>query len=294
MTALFQNALVIGLGVIGGSVAAGLKKYRLAHTVIGYAFAIDVEAALEAKAIDTGVTDEVDLAVAISKADLLVLALPVHLCVAMLSLIGTHLRPEAVLTDVCSVKKPIADAVALKLVSKAKQFIAGHPIAGSHLSGFAGAKAELFEGASVILAPSANEDAFNKVNQLWQALGAKVEVMTNDLHDERYANLSHLPHLVAFTLANTVLSLTEKNHGDLHRLNSQVGKGFLDTTRIAASSGELWAGISEANRDALLCSLDEFISQITHLRSALEDSDIQSLKTTFERASDFRRGFDLK
>jgi prephenate dehydrogenase len=294
MPALFQNALVIGLGVIGGSVACGMKKYHIANTVVGYALGVDTRAALKANAIDMAVTSEADLPLAISTADMVVLALPVDLCVAMLPLIEEHLQPCAVLTDVCSVKKPIANAVALELASKAGQFIAAHPIAGSHLSGFEGADADLFRGASVILAPSENQVAFKKVNQLWQALGAEIEVMSNDLHDERYANLSHLPHVVAFALANTVLSLTEKSQGDLRRLNSQVGKGFLDTTRIAASSAELWAGISMANREALLGSLDEFMAQITNVRDALEVSDVRLLKTTFERASDFRKKFDSK
>jgi prephenate dehydrogenase len=294
MSVLFRNALVIGLGVIGGSVASGLKTYRVANTVAGYALATDMQAALKARSIDLAIANEEDLPVAIANADLLVLALPVHLCVALLPLIEMHMRPDAVLTDVCSVKKTIADAVALTLKRRAGQFIAGHPIAGSHLSGFEGARADLFKGAAVILAPSSNDDAFSKVHQLWLALGAEVEVMSNDLHDERYANLSHLPHAVAFALANTVLTLTEKNQSDLNRLSSQVGKGFLDTTRIAASSAELWAGISVANRDALLSSLDEFIVQITNLRDALEVSDVQLLKTSFERASDFRRRFDSK
>jgi prephenate dehydrogenase len=294
MPALFQNALIIGLGVIGGSVACGVKKYQIANTVVGYALMADTEAALTANAIDVAVTSEADLRLAISAADLVILALPVDLCIAMLPLIKEHLQPGAVLTDVCSVKKPIANAVARELASKAGQFIAAHPIAGSHLSGFEGADADLFRGASVILAPSANQDAFKKVNHLWQALGAEIEVMSNDLHDERYANLSHLPHIVAFALANTVLSLTERSQGDLHRLNSQVGKGFLDTTRIAASSAELWAGISMANREALLVSLDEFMAQITDVRDALEVSDIRLLKSTFKRASDFRKRFDSK
>jgi prephenate dehydrogenase len=294
MPALFQNALIIGLGVIGGSVACGVKKYQIANTVVGYALIADTEAALTANAIDVAVTSEADLRLAVSAADLVILALPVDLCIAMLPLIKEHLQPGAVLTDVCSVKKPIANAVARELASKAGQFIAAHPIAGSHLSGFEGADADLFRGASVILAPSANQDAFKKVNHLWQALGAEIEVMSNDLHDERYANLSHLPHIVAFALANTVLSLTERSQGDLHRLNSQVGKGFLDTTRIAASSAELWAGISMANREALLVSLDEFMAQITDVRDALEVSDIRLLKSTFKRASDFRKRFDSK
>jgi prephenate dehydrogenase len=294
MSTLFQNALIIGLGVIGGSVASGLKKYRVANTVFGYALEIDMQAALKARAIDSAVANEADLIVAISNADLLVLALPVHLCVALLPQIEMHMHPDAVLTDVCSVKKPIADAVALKLVRKAGQFIAAHPIAGSHLSGFGGASADLFNGAAVILAPSTNEDAFDKVHQLWLALGAEIEVMNNELHDERYANLSHLPHAVAFALANTVLTLTEKHQGDLDSLSSQVGKGFLDTTRIAASSADLWAGISIANRAALLDSLDEFITQITDVRHSVEVSDLRSLNASFERASNFRRSFDSK
>jgi prephenate dehydrogenase len=294
MSVLFQNALVIGLGVIGGSVASGLKKYGIANKVVGYALEADMQAALKANAVDLAVAKEADLAVAIANADLLVLALPVHLCVALLPQIEMHMRPDAVLTDVCSVKKIIADAVALNLVRKAGQFIAAHPIAGSHLSGFEGANADLFNGAAVILAPSTNEDAFDKVRQLWLALGAEIEVMSNELHDERYANLSHLPHAVAFALANTVLALTEKHQGDLNNLSSQVGKGFLDTTRIAASSAELWAGISIANRNALLSSLDEFIVQISNVRNAIDGSDVQALGACFERASEFRRRFDSK
>ncbi len=294
MSVLFQNALVIGLGVIGGSVASGLKKNGLATTVVGYALEADTQAALKANAIDLAVANEADLALAIANADLLVLALPVHLCVALLPQIEMHMRPDAVLTDVCSVKKIIADAVALNLVRKAGQFIAAHPIAGSHLSGFEGASADLFNGAAVILAPSTNEDAFDKVRQLWLALGAEIEVMSNEQHDERYANLSHLPHAVAFALANTVLALTEKHQGDLNNLSSQVGKGFLDTTRIAASSAELWAGISIANRNSLLGSLDEFIVQISNIRNAIDSSDVQALGASFERASEFRRRFDSK
>jgi prephenate dehydrogenase len=294
MPTLFQNALVIGLGVIGGSVAAGLKKYQITNTVVGFALAPDAQAALNAAAIDIAITDEAKLPAAISIADLMILALPVHLCVALLPIIEMHMKADAVLTDVCSVKKPIADAVALTLHRNAGQFIAAHPIAGSHLSGFEGAKADLFHGATVVLAPSSNESAFDKMSQLWHALGAHIEVMANDVHDQRYANLSHLPHAVAFALSNTVLTLTEKNQVDFSSLSSQVGKGFLDTTRIAASSAELWAGIAVANKAALLNSLDEFIEQITAMRNALKDSDTQLLQTTFERASAFRRNFESK
>jgi prephenate dehydrogenase len=295
MAVLFQNALILGLGVIGGSVAAGIKKHGLANSVTGYALMDDANAAFEVGAVDIAINSADDLPLAVSKADLVVLALPVHLCIALLPTLESHLCADAVLTDVCSVKKPIADAVAATLGLKAGQFVPAHPIAGSHLSGFEGASASLFAGASVVVAPCANEDAFNKICTMWRALGAELEVMNNELHDEHYAAVSHLPHAVAFALANTVLSLTQTQPGEAsERLSSLVGKGFLDTTRIAASSAELWAGISMANRDALMVSLDEFIAQITKVRQALNQGNSAALQATFERAGEFRRSFDSK
>jgi prephenate dehydrogenase len=293
MPVLFQNALIIGLGVIGGSVASGLKRKGIASTIVGYSLPGDAKAALLAGAIDRLVQSEADLAFAIEEADLVLLALPVDLCVALLPLIAKHLGPTSVLTDVCSVKKTIADAIALRLGSKAVQFVPAHPIAGSHLSGFAGANEALFENATVIVAPCNNEQAFGQVTDLWRALGAHVQVMSNESHDEHYANVSHLPHLVAFSLANAINNLSAK-HGEVavEKLPSQVGKGFLDTTRIAASSAQLWAGIALANREALLKSLDEFLMQVSAARDALAREDAQSLEASFRHASEFRKRFD--
>jgi prephenate dehydrogenase len=295
MPALFKNALVMGLGVIGGSLAAGLKKHGIAERVTGYALANDVDAALRACALDSAFSTESDLPGAIANADLVVLALPVHLCISLLPTLEIYLQDNAVLTDVCSVKKAISDAVTLQLVRTAAQFVPAHPIAGSHLSGFEGASTDLFEGATVILAPCPNDVAFGRVRRMWEALGAQVEVMSNELHDEHYAIVSHLPHVVAFALTNTVQTLTEKDLGDTcGLLTPPVGKGFLDTTRIAASSGELWAGICVANQQALLISLDEFIVQISDLRRSLGQNDATGLRASFERASEFRQRVNLK
>jgi prephenate dehydrogenase len=293
MPVLFKNALIIGLGVIGGSVASGFKRRGIASTVVGYSLPIDAKAALLAGAVDKLVQSEADLALAIEQADLVLLALPVDLCVALLPLIAKHLTGTCVLTDVCSVKKTIADAIALTLGTKASQFVPAHPIAGSHLSGFAGANDVLFENATVIVAPCENEQAFQKVTDLWLALGAHVQVMSNESHDEHYANVSHLPHLAAFSLANAINNLSAK-HGEaaLEKLPSQVGKGFLDTTRIAASSAQLWAGIALANREALLKSLDEFVRQVSDVRDSLVREDAQSLEASFRHANEFRKRFD--
>jgi prephenate dehydrogenase len=285
----FEKALVLGLGVIGGSVAAGIKKRGLAKVVVGYSLPHDALAALNALAVDMAISTEPELCNALENADLVVLALPVDLCISLLPLIEKHLSATALLTDVCSVKKTIVHAIDARLGSKARQFVAAHPIAGSHLSGFEGARAELFEGASVIVAPSENVQAFEMTCSLWRALGATVRIMSNESHDEHYANVSHLPHLVAFSLANAVSELAGKQFGDEW---GDVGKGFLDTTRIAASSPELWCGIAMANRDALLNSLDEFLAQISEMRSDLARGDAKALTQRFQLASDFRKRFD--
>jgi prephenate dehydrogenase len=291
--ALFKNALIFGLGVIGGSMALGLKKRGVATLVSGYSLPHDAQAALEANAIDRIIRLDAELSSAIEQADLIVLALPVDVCVSLLPIISEHLGPSTVVTDVCSVKKTIAEAITRQLGSKAHQFVPAHPIAGSHLSGFAGAQETLFDDATVIIAPCDNAQAFKKVGLLWRALGAQAQTMSNELHDEHYANVSHLPHLVAFSLVNAVINLSQKQGcGALEKLPTQVGKGFLDTTRIAASSAHLWAGIALANQEALLKSLDEFIEQVSDCRNALAQNDAQGLEDSFRRASEFRKLFD--
>jgi prephenate dehydrogenase len=301
----FQNALVLGLGVIGGSVALGLKARGIARRVVGYALGSDVESAARAGAIDAAVevtvenmppnsSVELSLAQAIEQADLIVMALPVDVCISLLPLIALHLSSAAVLTDVCSVKQQIAKAVGDQLGPKAVQFVAAHPIAGSHLSGFEGATASLFDGATTVIAPS-KYDAHQRITSLWQALGAKVCVMTNEQHDMHYSAVSHLPHMVAFALSNSVNHLSHQfPRPDIEQPAIQVGKGFLDTTRIAASSADLWAGIAMANREELLKSMDEFILQISTIRSCLELGDAEALKANFQLASDFRKQFDSK
>jgi prephenate dehydrogenase len=285
----FGEALVLGLGVIGGSIAAGIKKRGLAKLVVGYSLPRDAAAALNASAVDVAISTEIELCEALKKADLVILALPVDLCISVLPLIEKHLPKTAVLTDVCSVKKTIAQAVEEHLGLKARQFIAAHPIAGSHLSGFEGARPELFEGAAVVIAPSKNVQAFEMICSLWRALGATIQFMSNESHDEHYANVSHLPHLVAFSLSNAVSELAGKQLGEG---GGDVGKGFLDTTRIAASSPELWCGIAMANREALLKSLDEFLDQISTVRGDLARGDSKALTERFQSASDFRKRFD--
>jgi prephenate dehydrogenase len=306
---LFQNALVLGLGVIGGSVALGLKARGIASRVVGYALGGDIELASRAGAIDAVVevageitlpsnVAKLSLGQALAQADLIVMALPVDVCISLLPVIALHLSSTAVLTDVCSVKQQIAEAVENQLGQKAHQFVAAHPIAGSHFSGFEGATASLFDGATTVIAPSIGE-AHEKVTALWQALGAKVCVMTNEQHDMHYSAVSHLPHMVAFALANAVNHLSHQFQSrDQYQEGGQpaiqVGKGFLDSTRIAASSAELWVGIALANRAELLKSMDEFIAQVSTIRNSLSERDAKALTANFQRASHFRKQFDSK
>ncbi len=286
----FDRVLILGLGVIGGSIALGLHARGRAKHIVGYAFQEDMDAALKAGAIQSACTNET-LATEIQQADLVMLCLPVTRSMEVVPLIAQHLRADALLTDVCSVKCALADVVRTHLGSRYGQYVPGHPIAGSHKSGFEGAQAGLFFGATVILgtAPSAS---LQTIDQLWKALGAKVQIMTNQRHDELYANVSHLPHVAAYGLMNAIEQLTLK-HGEqaVRDLDSQVGNGFLNMTRIAASSPELWADILVLNRQTTHIALKEFIQQLQELDVAIDTGDKSKLALLLSRAAKRRQQF---
>ena len=285
-----MNKIVIfGVGLIGGSVALALKKTVAAPKIVG------VGRNLEnlKLALDLGVIDEAEsnVAKAVTDADLVLIATPVAQTPKILEAIIPHLGQNAVVTDAGSTKSDIEQYV-IKASRQAKnpqhflsQFVGAHPIAGAEKSGVTAAKDDLFIGKNVVLTPNENTsaEAINRVRDLWQITGANVSEMTAKAHDQIFAAVSHLPHLLAFALVNNLA-----NRPNAKQLFDFAASGFRDFTRIAGSSPEMWRDISLANKTALMNELEAYQSEISALQNLLKSEDSQGLQAMFEHASQAR------
>lgn len=287
-----NKIVIFGVGLIGGSVALALKKSGVAPQIVG------VGRNLEnlQTAIDLGVIDEAqsDIAKAVADADLVLIATPVAQTPKILEAMIPHLSANTVITDAGSTKSDI-QAYVTTASQQAKnpqhflgQFVGGHPIAGAEKSGVTAAKADLFVGKNVVLTPNKNtsDEAIKLVRELWQATGANVSEMTAEVHDQIFAAVSHLPHLLAFALVNELA----------HRPNAKqlfdfAASGFRDFTRIAGSSPEMWRDISLANKNALLGELEAYQAEISALQTLLKNEDSQGLQAMFEHASQARQAW---
>ena len=277
---------VVGLGLIGGSFAKGLRQSGLCREVVG----CDRDPATLRQAVPLGVVDRVtdDLAEAVQGADLIMLAVPVLAMERVLGQLAQLDLGQAVITDAGSTKNAVVDAVRGAFGRIPPQFVPGHPIAGSERSGVESADAQLFRNHKVILTPleETGEPALTLVRQVWSALGADVEDMSLADHDEVLAATSHLPHLLAFSLVDTLASRSE----NLEIFRYAAG-GFRDFTRIAASDPVMWRDVFLANRDAVLRSLDDFTHDLSRLRAAVEERDANTLLGVFTRARSAREHF---
>ncbi|GLX90799.1 3-phosphoshikimate 1-carboxyvinyltransferase [Pseudomonas fragi] len=283
---VFGRLVVVGLGLIGGSFAKGMRESGLCAEVVG----VDLDAAARALAVELGVVDrcETDLALACKGADVIQLAVPILAMEKMLALLaGMDLGP-AILTDVGSAKGNVVRAAAQAFGGMPARFVPGHPIAGSEQSGVEASNANLFERHKVILTPVAETDAASLavVDAMWRALGADVEHMQVERHDEVLAATSHLPHLLAFGLVD---SLAKRNENlDIFRY---AAGGFRDFTRIAGSDPVMWHDIFLANREAVLRTLDTFRTDLDALRDAVDAGDGHQLLGVFTRARVAREHF---
>ncbi|PRB80622.1 bifunctional prephenate dehydrogenase/3-phosphoshikimate 1-carboxyvinyltransferase [Pseudomonas sp. MYb185] len=277
---------VIGLGLIGGSFARGLRQSGLCREVVG----CDPDPATQQLAISLGVVDVMtdDLATAVQGAELILLAVPVLAMQGVLERLAALDLGQAVITDTGSTKGAVVEAVRAAFGHLPPRFVPGHPIAGSERSGVEAADAGLFRRHKVILTPLEDTDqsALALVRRAWQALGADVEDMPLEDHDEVLAATSHLPHLLAFSLVDTLASRSE----NLEIFRYAAG-GFRDFTRIAASDPVMWRDVFLANRDAVLRSLDAFTRDLSRLRAAVEDGDANTLLGVFTRARSAREHF---
>lgn len=244
-------------------------------------------------ALDLGVIDEAsaDIASALDHADCAIIAAPVAQTDQILRTINPHLQPQTIVTDVGSTKISVILSAKKILDEKFHQFIGGHPIAGAEKSGATAAKADLFIDKNVVLTPTAETPAWvqDTVTQLWQDCGANVTQMTAHQHDEIFANVSHLPHLLAFALVDDIA-----NHPNAAELFSFAASGFRDFTRIAGSHPEMWRDISLANQSALLDALTRYQQSLSALKVLLENKDAEGLQALFERASAARNAWALR
>lgn len=286
MRCLTERVLVIGLGLIGGSLASALRTRGICRTVVGYDRDKDeLEAGLRLGVIGEAATD---LLTAAAEADVIVLAVPVKAIEAVLAEILPVLRADTILTDVGSVKGNVVKSATELFGHVPERFIPGHPIAGSEKSGVAAADATLFEHHKVIITPlpQSDPDAVTLIARMWQSVGAQVLQMDVDRHDEVLAATSHLPHLLAFSLVDTLAQ--EQDCNDIFRY---AAGGFRDFTRVAASDPTMWHDIGLANKQAILQKIDEFTSGVGRLRKAIETEDSVAMLGIFTRAKAAREHF---
>lgn len=284
-----NKVLVIGLGLIGGSLARALKEKRVCSQVLGNSRSLDtVNKAIEREIVDSGNHELPILLQQLERNDVVVIATPTLSVKTVLQQLHGVVDRGVIVTDVASVKgSVVADAIEIFGTVPAT-FIPGHPIAGSEKSGIDAVNSELFLRHEVILAPleSSDPSAINIVTRLWQAVGADVSLMTVAEHDGVLALTSHLPHMLAYTLVDTLAQRSQNNS-----VFRYAAGGFKDFTRIAGSDPTMWHDIALANRNALLNGLDDFETHLQDLRKAIETGDGDHLYAVFSRAKKARDYF---
>lgn len=283
---LFKQMTIVGVGLIGGSLGMICKQQGLVGTVVGTGRRVaNLKNAVALKAIDRYTTD---LAEAASGSDLLVLATPVDTFEAVLKTCAPRLAAGAVITDVGSVKGPLVSRMEA-LVPAGARVVGAHPIAGKEKTGVDAASLELYRGALCILTPTPKTDpaALSLVRRLWEATGARITEMDPDLHDRVLGAISHLPHMAAFALVNAVASIQETQTPGLD-LQLYSGGGYKDTTRIAASSPEMWRDICLWNRDNLVSQIEIYQARLERLKALVKAGDGEGLAREFALAKELR------
>ena len=279
-----DRVAIVGLGLIGSSIARAIGE-RLPHvTVTGHDASADVRGVARSLGLCDTIAD--DPVVAVADADLVILAVPVGRMADAAVAIAQGLKADAIISDVGSSKAGVAEALAKALPDHA--VIPAHPVAGTENSGPAAGFSSLFEGRWCIVTPdaSASEDAVTAVTSFWQALGAKVETMDAAHHDMVLAVTSHLPHLIAYTIVGTASELEEVTESEVIKYSAG---GFRDFTRIAASDPVMWRDVFLANKDAVLATLQRFNEDLTVLQQAIRRGDADKLEDWFTRTRAIRR-----
>jgi prephenate dehydrogenase len=285
----FQKITIIGVGLLGGSIGLAARKNRVAKEIAGFVRSQkNISDCEKFGATDFATTD---LLAAVSNSDLVILCTPLAQMLPLAKQFLPALKRGAIVTDVGSVKSGVVRELELLVQKSGAHFVGGHPMAGAEKTGVAAARADLFANAVCVLTPTkkSNASAVVKLEKFWQSLGARVLKLDAAQHDLIVSRSSHLPHVVAATLANLVLNpASPKTQAQL------CANGFRDTTRIASGSPEMWRDIALANRKNLSRSVDTFVAELKKFQAALKSGDDKALEKIFATAKSRRDNWCAK
>lgn len=280
---MINRLAIIGVGLIGGSLSLALKQKGAVNQVVGYARSEKARS----EALELGIIDHAasSLAEAVDNADMVFVAVPMGAMAEVFKGIAGHLNPEAIITDGGSAKSQVVEVARQALGDKFRQFVPGHPIAGTEKSGPSAAFAELYQAHRIVLTPVADTDAAAtaKVKAMWQLTGAEVFEMDVAHHDTVLAATSHLPHVLAF---NLVGMLAERD--DCDEVLRYAAGGFRDFSRIASSDAVMWRDICLGNQEAILALLEQYHQGMNRIEQAIRDGDGDYLIEVFARAKKAR------
>ncbi len=265
---------IVGLGLMGGSFAKAIKRYRIAKAIIGY----DKNPEHQEQALKLGLVDKIVTIEALSACDIIVLAIPVDAIIAFLPELK-NIKKETTIIDFGSTKKMIVDNIPPNL---RRHFIAAHPMTGTEKFGPKAAIKGLYEGKTIVLCNIEDCAEFhkNRALQIFSAIAMRIVFMDAQTHDVHACYISHLPHAISYALANTVM-----NHEKPTDIISLAGGGFRDMSRIAKSSSQMWTDIFRQNRKNMLDSLDVFEQQMKNIRTMVENEDYENMSLWMDKAN---------
>lgn len=275
----WNKITLVGVGLLGGSLGLAVKHRRLAREVAGYVRReTSIKDCAQAGAVDFATTD---LLAAAWDADLVILCTPLAQMRSLVKQLLPALKRGAIVTDVGSVKASVVKDVETLVEQAGAHFIGSHPMAGGEQTGVSAARADLFESAMCVVTPTkrTHRAALRKVEQFWKSVGGRLISLTPEMHDALVSRSSHLPHLVAATLAALVL---DPKHPKQQA--ALCARGFLDTTRVASSSPEMWRDIALTNRAQLRATLDEFVRELQRVQRILRRGKTAEVEDLFQTA----------
>jgi prephenate dehydrogenase len=285
----FKKITIVGVGLLGGSIGLAVRQRRLAREIAGFVRrAASVKDCEKACAADYATTD---LLAAVSNADLVILCTPLAQMRSLTEQILPALKRGAIVTDVGSVKAGVVRELESLVQKSGAHFVGSHPMAGGEKMGVLAARADLYANSVCVVTPTkkSNTNAIRKLEKFWQSLGAQTLRLDAAEHDLLVSRSSHLPHVVAATLANLVL-----NPGNPKMQTALCATGFRDTTRIASGSPEMWRDIALANRKNVSRAMDAFVAELKKFQSALKRNDAKAVEKFFAAAKARRDNWQPK
>ncbi len=286
----FKQVAIVGVGLIGGSLGMLLKKSGMAEEVIGIGRTVqNLETAVRVGAIDRFVSDSL---AGVEQADLVILATPVDSYISQLKVWGDRLRPGTIVSDVGSVKGALVERLE-QFMPDGIYFIGAHPIAGKEKTGAIAGSLDLFQGAKCIVTPTkrSHPPALERIKEVWEMTGAEVLVMDPYVHDQVLGAVSHLPHIVAYALM-TALGEIGAKIGSSPDVFDYAGGGLRDTTRIAASSPEMWRDICMLNKTNLVELIEVYEHHLAQFKRLIQGQETEGLKKEIELAKQLRHRLD--